>query len=97
MLMSTLIGALFGALLGLHFKVLIVVPASFVAIAIVAVGGTMRGDGITWLVLTAIAVVSSLQVGYIAGCILRDIVAATRADNNGIALPTGASRLWKSS
>jgi hypothetical protein len=37
-----------------------------------------------------IAVVASIQVGYIAGCILRAIVAATRANNDGVALPTPA-------
>jgi hypothetical protein len=86
MVLSTLIGILFGALLGLRFKVLIFVPAIFVAVAIVAVSGAPRGDDIVWLVLTMIAVAASLQVGYIAGCMLSSIVAAPRA-NNGVALP----------
>jgi hypothetical protein len=91
MVISTLIGTLFGALLGLRFRAFIVAPATFVAVAIVAVSGAGRGDGITWLVLTVIAVAASLQVGYIAGCTLRAIVAATRARNDdGGALPTGA-------
>jgi hypothetical protein len=86
MVISTLIGTLFGTLLGLRFMALIVPPAIFVAVAIVAVSGTARGDDIVWLVLTMIAVAASLQVGYIAGCILRAIVAAIRANNDGVAL-----------
>jgi hypothetical protein len=86
MVISTLIGLFFGALLGLRFKVLIVAPAIFVAVDIVAVSGTVRGDGIMWIVLTALAVAVSLQVGYIAGCTLRAIVAAHA--NNGVVLPT---------
>jgi hypothetical protein len=86
MIISTLIGTLFGALLGLRFRAWIVAPATFVAIGIVAVSGTVHGDGIMWIVLTALAVAASIQVGYIAGCTLRAIVAAHA--NNGVAPPT---------
>jgi hypothetical protein len=79
MVVSSVIATLLGVLLGLRFKVLIVVPANFVAVVIAAVGGTVQGDSITWLVLTALAAVASLQVGYIAGCTLRVLLAATRA------------------
>jgi hypothetical protein len=91
MVISTVIATLFGALLGLRFKVLIAAPASLVAVVIAAVSGTVHGDGITWLVLTALAVVASLQVGYIVGCTLRVLLAGTRAGTkDGVALPTGA-------
>jgi hypothetical protein len=86
MMISTLIGTLFGALLGLRFGAWIVALATFVAIGIVAVSGTVHGDGIMWIVLTAFAVAPSLQVGYIAGCTLRTIVAAHA--NSGVVMPT---------
>jgi hypothetical protein len=90
MVISTLIGTFFGALLGLRFKVVIVAPAILIAVAIVAVSGAVHGDGIMWIALTALAVAASLQVGYIAGCTLRAIVAATHTNNDGVALPTRA-------
>jgi hypothetical protein len=95
MVISILIGTLFGALLGLRFRALIVAPATFVAI--VAVGSTVRGDGIMWPVLTVIVVAASLQMGYVAVCTLRAIVVATRANNDGVALPTGAHAVEVSS
>jgi hypothetical protein len=89
MVISTVIGMLFGALLGLRFMALIVPPAIFVAVAIAAVSGIVRGDGIVWLVLTMIAVAAALEVGYIAGCTLRVIVAAKRANtDDGVSLLT---------
>jgi hypothetical protein len=96
MVISTVIGTLFGALLGLRFRALIVAPVIFVAVAIIAVGGMARGDEAKALALAVIVVAASLQVGYVAGCTLRAVVAAARARNDdGVALPTRA-RLSKS-
>jgi hypothetical protein len=62
-------GAIIGILLGLRFKVLVLVPASVLATVVVFVNGS--GDKLSVIALTLVGTLVSLQVGYIAGSVLR--------------------------
>jgi len=68
MVVFLITGAIIGVLLGLRFKVLVLVPASVLADIAVIVNG--RGD-LSVIVLTLVGTLVSLQVGYIAGSIIR--------------------------
>jgi hypothetical protein len=58
-------GAIVGIILGLRFKVLVLVPAILLATIIIVLSGS--GDKL----LTLVGTVVSIQMGYIAGSILR--------------------------
>ena len=89
MLILAMISFLIGVVLGLRFKVFILVPAIGLALAMVAVNGA--GDG-TWpLVGTMVVVATSLQLGYVCGSILQF---ATRAADHG--MPTTSTEVSSS-
>jgi hypothetical protein len=101
MVISTIIGTLVvallvGALLGLRFRVTIVVPATFMAVAIVTVNGMAHGDGAAAIALAVVVVAASLQVGYLAGAVLRAIVGAIGTSNEDRAPLPPRARLSKS-
>jgi hypothetical protein len=58
-------GAIVGIILGLRFKVLVLVPAILLATIIIVVSGSDHQ------LLTLVGTVVSLQIGYIAGSVLR--------------------------
>ena len=62
-------GAIIGILLGLRFKVLVLVPASVLATVVIIIHGS--GDKLSVIVLTLVGTLVSLQVGYIAASVLR--------------------------
>jgi hypothetical protein len=62
-------GAIFGILLGLRFRVLVLVPASVLATAVVIINGS--DHKLSVIMLTLVGTLASLQVGYIAGSVLR--------------------------
>jgi hypothetical protein len=67
-------GAIIGILLGLRFKVLVLVPASVLAaIAVIINGSTNK---LSAIVLTLVGTLVSLQVGYIAGSVIRFLAQA---------------------
>ena len=74
MLVFLIAGAVAGILLGIRFKVLVVVPASLLAAVIVIANGS--GDNLGAVVLTLLGTVASLQIGYLVGSILRALVRA---------------------
>jgi hypothetical protein len=62
-------GAVVGVILGLRFRVLVLVPAILLAtVAIILSGG---GHKLSMIVLTLVGTVVLLQIGYIAGSVLR--------------------------
>jgi hypothetical protein len=71
--------ALIGAILGLRFKVLVLVPA-FV-ISSVAIFGTEKAhsDNPSSILLTVLLAITALQMGYLAGALICSLVAKTRA------------------
>jgi len=67
-------GAIAGIILGLRFKVLVLVPAILLATVIIIVSGS--GDKLSVIVLTVVGTAVSLQIGYIVGCTLRALARA---------------------
>jgi hypothetical protein len=77
MCMLLLICLLVGAVLGQRFKVIALIPA--LALAITATAGITHG-GTFWQILgAAFAATTSLQIGYLAGAVIRLLMAASRA------------------
>ena len=66
-MLFALIGTLAGVLLGLRFKVLVVVP--FILILACAIIAT--GDGLKAIALTILATAVLLQIGYMLGLVVR--------------------------
>ena len=62
-------GAIIGVFLGLRFKVLVLVPASVLAIVVIILSES--GNELSVIVLTLVGTLVSLQIGYLAGGILR--------------------------
>jgi hypothetical protein len=62
-------GAIIGILLGLRFKVLVLVPASVLATVVIIIIESSQKLGV--IVLTLIGTLVALQLGYLAGSILR--------------------------
>jgi hypothetical protein len=75
MVIFATIGAIAGALLGARFKVLVLIPATL--IAVVAVIATCRSQHLPAIALAALATTVSLQIGYMAGCGFRFKVQGT--------------------
>jgi hypothetical protein len=65
------IGALAGALLGLRFVVWVLGPAIAIVAAMTTVSGIEGGVAATVLAFTLIEVVAAVQLGYLAGCVVR--------------------------
>jgi len=95
MLILTMISFLIGVVLGLRFKVFILVPAIGLALAMVAVNGA--GDGTWQLAGTMVLVATFLQLGYLGGVILQFGVCATRtADHGRASMPTTSTEVSSS-
>ncbi len=84
-----------GLVLGLRFKVLILVPALVLTLALVGVNGNLE-DGVWRVVGTMVAAVIFLQLGYVGGSALRFVIGRSRAANHGGA-STGTSTDTRSS
>jgi hypothetical protein len=79
MSMLILLVFLLGAILGMRFKVLILIPVIAFALIAILVGGVTRGDSVS-AILFAIALVSiGLQLGYLTGIATRYTIALARA------------------
>jgi hypothetical protein len=88
MLILTMISLLIGVVLGLRFKVFILVPAIGLTLAMVAANGNVA-DGVWRLVGTMVVAAIFLQLGYVGGSILRFGISARRAADRGrTSIPT---------
>jgi len=86
MMILILIGILVGAVLGLRFKVFVLVPVICIGLAIVAVDGVARGDDPWLLAISMIVIATSLQVGYFGGGV---VMGSARGIRHGaVSLPT---------
>jgi hypothetical protein len=71
MLLMFSIGAIIGILFGLHFKVLILVPAVIGIALVIVVLGTIDGH-LFPATLRAVGIVAvAIQLGYAAGCVFQ--------------------------
>src|SRR5271169_2964948 len=64
-------GTIVGVILGLRFRVLVLVPAILLATAVIILSGS--GHKLSTIVLTLVGTVVSLQIGYIVGSVLRSL------------------------
>ena len=71
-------------------SVFILIPVIGFAAVIVAIHGVARGDSLWWTTVAMVVASTSIQIGYIAGIVLRLAVGAARATRG--AMPTAASR-----
>ena len=62
---------LFGAALGLHFRVLVLVPAGGVGLIVIAATSIAYGDSLATMALTMLLSASCLQIGYFVGSAVR--------------------------
>jgi len=60
-----------GVALGLRFKVLILVPAVTLTMLFAAIVGVARGDMFWSIAIAMILLVTSIQVGYLVGILIR--------------------------
>jgi len=67
MMVFLIIATIAGILLGLRFRVFVLIPAVLIASGAVII----TGHGLKIIVLTMLAATALLQIGYIFGCIVR--------------------------
>ncbi len=72
-------GAFLGALLGRSFKVLILVPASVVLIALLLMKAGFAGNPLLNSLVKIALLIASLELGYVTGLISTDISAAVQS------------------
>jgi membrane protein DedA with SNARE-associated domain len=70
MLTFLIFSAFAGVLLGLRFKVLVLIPATFLMVAAIAIAGIGNGQRVLTILLTIFGAAALLQLGYFAGCII---------------------------
>lgn len=69
MLILAMAALLLGAVLGLRFRVLILLPAAVVAIAITVAADSIEHSSLWTIVVDVVSALASLQMGYLAGAI----------------------------
>jgi hypothetical protein len=69
--------ALMGVVLGLRFKVLVLVPATAISLALIMGIALIAGAGLLWAVIFAIIGTVSLQFGYLSGLTIGAVIAAS--------------------
>jgi hypothetical protein len=69
MLILAMAALLLGAVLGLRFKVLILLPALVIGLAIVVIADSIRHGSLSTTVVDVVLALASLQIGYLAGAI----------------------------
>jgi hypothetical protein len=91
MAMMILMGVLVGVVLGLRFKVFVLVPVICGALPVVAIDGVASGDGLLGMVFAMIVMAIALQMGYFLGNVLRFVMGSERSTNSGkVSMPTSA-------
>ena len=83
MIILTTISFLVGAVLGLNFRVWILVPATGLALILVVLNGVVVKEGISQLVGAMTLASTLLQLGYIGGSILQFVTSAARVTDHG--------------
>ena len=68
-----------GAVLGLRFKVLVLVPAMGLGTIAVITTGMARGYGLRAILISAVLAVICVQIGYFGGLLTRYATALARA------------------
>ena len=79
MSMLILLVFLLGAILGMRFKVLVLIPVIAFALIAILVGGVTRGDSASAILIAIVLVSIGLQIGYLSGIATRYTIALARA------------------
>jgi hypothetical protein len=74
-----LIGGIAGVVLGQRCKMLVLLPVTCVALAVVALDAGAHGDGLLRMVLMMIGTVTCLQLGYVLGSVTALMAEASHA------------------
>jgi hypothetical protein len=82
-----IIGVAIGVVLGLRYKVLILVPALISAMLFAIGVGIVRAESFWSIVLTAVALVTAVQLGYLVGSVIHAAIAAIWPPQNGDGKP----------
>jgi hypothetical protein len=96
MVTFTIVSVLVGALLGMRFRVFILLPVVLLAVAIVATVGLARESGAWRILLEIVVVMTALELGYLGGSVGARIWSASRKSpgtlgedqSNGHPVPT---------
>jgi len=71
---------LIGAVLGMRFKVLILIPAIGLALIVILAAGVARDDNVSAILIAAVLASSFLQIGYLCGAVTRYSIALARTE-----------------
>jgi hypothetical protein len=70
-----MVSLLVGAVLGQHFKVMILIPAIVIGLVVAVVTGITNANAAWSIVLMAVASATSMQIGYLVGIGIRHLLA----------------------
>jgi hypothetical protein len=70
--------ALIGAVLGLRFRVLVLVPTIAISLMVIALVALTFGSGIWMALIETVIAVTLVQVGYLCGAAIRLFLAGSR-------------------
>ena len=79
MLILAMAAVLLGAVLGLRFKVLILLPAAVVAAAVIVAADSIQHSSLSTTVVDVVVALACLQMGYLAGAIAAGLMGRPRA------------------
>jgi len=68
-----------GAILGLRFKVLVLLPATLATGVVIAAVSVSTGTGVWWTVILTVMGVTLLQIGYLGGAAISLLSGASAA------------------
>jgi hypothetical protein len=66
-----LLAILVGAVLGMRFRVLVLIPAIGLTVPAIVAAGIIRGDSVASFAVTAMLAATCLQIGHLAGAATR--------------------------
>lgn len=82
MVMIALASSLFGAVLGIRFRVHVLAPAAMLGLVLVASVAVLKSSTFLSVATAAIVFVIALQVGYLGGLFTRFCLVATRLSSH---------------
>lgn len=86
-MMLVLTSGIVGTVLGLRYKVIVLLPAISVALVIVVIAAIAHGDGLWQMTLMMIGSVTCLQLGYVLGGVIAVVTDTLRAPDHSTASP----------
>jgi membrane protein DedA with SNARE-associated domain len=87
MILAVIVGLCAGAFLAQHFRALIIVPASLVAVAFGVCIALIGAHGGAQIAIQTIAATGALQIGYFIGLLIRPVAADPQKAQLNTALP----------